>query len=81
MEIPTEYPFNISNEQVSDMYSLLYIIYHDVNYMSTGHYYSDILDFNTGVFWQCNDENMTQIEVMSYDCYINVTLKYTSIKE
>ena len=40
------------------MYSLFSIIYHDENSMSTGHYYSDILDFTTGFWLRCDDENI-----------------------
>ena len=47
--IPMGYLFNISNEYASDIYSLVSIIYHDTNSMSTDHFYSDISDFNTGV--------------------------------
>ena len=59
--IPNDYLFNIYNKQVYNIYSLVSIIYHDGNSMSTGHYYSDILEFNTGVWWQFNDDSMTQI--------------------
>ena len=78
--IPTEYVFNISNGQVSDISSLVSIIYHNGNSMSTGHYYSDILYFKTGVFWRCDDRNITKVKIIVYYCYSNVTLKYTGEK-
>ena len=44
--------------------------------MGNGHYYSDILDFNTYVWWRCDDENTTEIKGIPYACYSNVPLKY-----
>ena len=48
--------------------------------MRAGNYYSDTLDFNTGVWQRCDDDNMTQIKRISDACYRNVPMKYTGKK-
>ena len=49
----------LSNEEVS--YTLVSLISHDGDSLDCGQYVSDVFDFNTGIFWHCDDANITGI--------------------
>ena len=48
-----------SNDNIS--YALVSLINHDGNSLDCGHYVSDVFDANRGIWWHCDDENITQI--------------------
>ena len=48
-----------SNDNIS--YNLVSLINHDGDSLDCGNYFSDILYANTGLWWHCDDENITQI--------------------
>ena len=50
-------------------YSLVYINYHDGTSIRTGHYLCDIFDFNTGILWCCDDDNITQLKGIPDNVY------------
>ena len=60
-------------------YTLFYVYMLEGNSMSTGHYYCDILEFNTGIWWRCDDDNITQLRVIS-ECFYSVAPYPTSGK-
>ena len=37
------------------------LINHDGDSLDCGHYVGDVFDANTGVWWHCDDDNITQI--------------------
>ena len=42
-------------------YNLSSIIMHEGNSMSSGHYYCDMLYFNTVKYWCCDEDTITQV--------------------
>ena len=48
-----------SNEKIS--YTVVWLIMHDGNFLYFGHYVSDVFDANTGIWWHCDDFNITDI--------------------
>ena len=48
-----------SNDKIS--YTLVSLIIHDGDSLDFGHYVSDVFDANTGIWWHCDDDNITQI--------------------
>ena len=42
------------------IYIIVSIKLHIGNYMDQGHYVCDLLDYNTGTWWNCDDEKVTQ---------------------
>ena len=48
-----------SNEKIS--YTLVSLINHDGDSLDCGHYVSDIFDSSTGIWWHCDDDNITEI--------------------
>ena len=42
------------------LYILASIKIHIGNYMDTGHYVCDVLDYKKGTWWNCDDETITQ---------------------
>ena len=42
-------------------YTIVLVNNHDGNSMSTGQHLCDKLDFNTGIWWCCDDNNITQL--------------------
>ena len=53
------YKIPSSNNEIS--YNLVSLINHDGDSLNCGHYVSDIFDANTGIWWQCHDDYITQI--------------------
>ena len=44
---------------------------HECSSFDSGHYYSGILYFNTGIWWHSDDEKVTQISDFSEGVYIS----------
>ena len=42
------------------IYILVSIKIHTVNYMDQGNYVYVVLDYNTGTWWNCDDEKVTK---------------------
>ena len=42
------------------LYILVSIKLHIGNYMDKGHYVCDVLDYNTGTWWNCDDEKKSR---------------------
>ena len=59
--IPCEYMIKpqSSNEKIS--YTLISLVNHDGNSLDCGHYVSNIFDSSTGIWWHCDDENITEL--------------------
>ena len=59
--IPSEYLYKQPsiNEKIS--YTLVSLINHDGYSLYCGHYVSDFFDSSTGIWWHCDDNNITQI--------------------
>ena len=49
--------------------------------MNNGHYYCGVLDYNTGTWWGCDDDNISEFSVYSVIYIINCHMKiYTRSK-
>ena len=46
------------------------LINHDGDSLNCVHYFSDIFDANTGIWWRCDDDNITKISDISKGVYI-----------
>ena len=54
------------NKKIS--YKLVSLIMHHGEYFDFLHYVSDVFDANTGIWWQCDDVNITEIiDLLDYD--------------
>ena len=42
------------------IYVIVSIKYHIINDLDQGHYVCDVLDYNTGTWWKCDDEIVTK---------------------
>ena len=71
--IPSEYMFKqpSSNEKIS--YTLVSLINHYGYSLDCGHYVSDVFDSSTGIWWHCDDENITEISDLPKGVYYRVT--------
>ena len=47
---------------------------HNSNSMSSGHYYCDILYFNTRIWWRCDGETVTELKVLPYNVHCVFTI-------
>ena len=67
--IPSEYMFKLqsSNEKIS--YTPLSLINHDGDSLDCGHYVSDVFDSSTGIWWHCDDENITELSDLPEGVY------------
>ena len=43
------------------LYAVVSLIMYMVYSFDCGHYYSEIFDFNTGIWWHCDDDEITKI--------------------
>ena len=77
VDIPSEYFYKqpSSNEKIS--YTLVSLINHDGDSLDWGHYFSDIFNINTGIWWHCDNKNMTQISDIPKGVYYRETQKLT----
>ena len=48
------------NDMIS--YTLVSLINHDGDLLDFGNYVSDVFDVHTGIWWRCDDDNITQNE-------------------
>ena len=51
------------------LYIFFYIKLHIGNDMDEGHYVCGVLDYNTGTWWNCNDDTITQYPVYLLNVY------------
>ena len=67
--IPSEYLFKkpSSNEKIS--YTLVSLINHGGDSLDCGHYVSDVFDTSTGIWWHCDDNNITEISDLPKEVY------------
>ena len=56
---PAQYSMSFPNNR-EVIYILVSIKIHIGNDMYQGHYVCDVLDYNTGTCWNCDDETITQ---------------------
>ena len=75
--IPSEDLFKkpSSNEKIS--YTLVSLINHDGDSLYCGHYVSGVFDSNTGIWWKCDDDNITEISDLPKGVYYRETHKPT----
>ena len=73
--IPLEFLYKkpSSNDKIS--YTLVSLINHDGESLYCGHYVSDVFDANTGIWWHCDDDNITQISDLPLGVYIRESHK------
>ena len=64
-----------SNEQIS--YTLVLLINHDGDSLDCGHYVSDVFDSSTGIWWHCDDDNITEVSDLPERVYYRETHKPT----
>ena len=78
--IPSEYLYRkpSSNEKIS--YTLVSLINHDVDLLDCGHYVSDVFDSSLGIWWHCDDDNITEISDLPKGVYYRETHKHTKNK-
>ena len=59
--LPFEYMIKhqSSNEKIS--YTLVSIVNHDGDSLNCGHYVSDVFDSSTGIWWHCDDDNISEL--------------------
>ena len=55
------------------IYVLVYIKYHIGNDLDQGHYIYDVLDYNTGTWWKCDDEIVTKYPGCPMNVYNEVS--------
>ena len=64
-----------SNEKIS--YTLVSLINHDGDSLDCGQYVSDVFDNSTGIWWHCDDENITELSYLPEGVYYRETHKPT----
>ena len=60
-----------SNEKIS--YNLVSLIKHDGESLDCGHYVSDVFDSSIGIWWHCDDNNITEISDLPKGIYYRET--------
>ena len=61
------------NEKIS--YTLVPLINNGGESLDCGHYVSDVFDSSTGIWWHCDDDNITQISDLPKGVYYSETQK------
>ena len=68
--IPLEYFYKQPSRNENVQYTLVSLINRDGDSLDFGHYIGDVFDANTGICWQCDDDNITQISDVPKGVYI-----------
>ena len=63
--INSEYLFKQPSMNDKIPYTLFSLINHDGNSLDFGHYVSDVFDSSTGIWWHCDDVNITEISYLT----------------
>ena len=67
-----------SNETIS--YTLVSLVNHDSDLLDCGNYVSDVFDSSTGIWWHCDDDNITELRDLPDWVYYRETHKPPLIK-
>ena len=67
-----------SNYKIS--YTLVSLVNCDGNSLECGHYVSDVFDSRTGIWWHCDDDNITELSDLTEGVYYRETQKPTKKK-
>ena len=67
------YKIPSSNDKISC--KLVSLITNNCDYLDCVHYVSDLFDINTGIWWSCDDDNITQISGLLEGVYIRESHK------
>ena len=59
--IPLDFFYIIPSSNYKISCPIVSLIMHDGDSLDCGHYGSGVFDTNTGIWWHCDDENITQI--------------------
>ena len=57
------------------------LIKHDGDTLDCGHYVSDVFDSSTGIWWHCDDDNITEISALPKEVYYREAHKPTKKKK
>ena len=79
--LPSEYMFKQPSSNEKIMYTLFSLINHDGDLLYCGHYVSDVFDSSTGIWWHCDDDNITEISGLPKWVYYRETQKPTKKKK
>ena len=75
--IPLEFLYKITSSNDKISYTLVSLINHDGDSLDCGYYVSDVVGTNTGIWWHCDDDNITQISDLPKWGYIRDIHKKT----
>ena len=56
------------------LYIIVYIKLHIGNYMDKGQYVCDVLYYNTGTWWNCDDDTITQYTGYPLNSYDDLSI-------
>ena len=75
VSIPSEYMFKLQSIHLKISYTLVSLINHDGDSLDCGHYVSDVFDSSTGIWWHCDDGNITELSDLPEGVYYRETHK------
>ena len=77
VSIPHEYMIKLQSRNKKISYTLVSLVNHDGDSLDCGHYVSDVFDASTGIWWHCDDENITELSNLTDGVYYRETHKPT----
>ena len=81
ISLPAQYSMSFPDKEPKVLYILVSIKLHIVNYMDKGHYVCDVLDYNKGTWWNCDDETIIQYPGYPSNVYEDLSIDKIIIKE
>ena len=79
--IPSEYIFKQPSSNYKMSYTLVLLINYDGDSLDCGNYVSDVFDSSTGIWWHCDDDNITEISDFPKGVYYRETHERTKNKK
>ena len=74
IDLPAQYSMYFLVIDAEVLYIIVSIKLHIGNDMDKGHYVCDVLDYNTGTWWDCDDAKITQYSGYPMNVYDNLSI-------
>ena len=77
ISLPAQYYMSFPGIESEVFYILVSINLHIGKYMDKGNYVCDVLDYNTGEWWNCDDDTITQYPEYPMNVYDELLIDKT----
>ena len=74
LALPAQYSMYFPDKHPEVLYIIFSIYPHIGNDMDKGHYVCEILNYNTGTWWNCDDDTITRYSGYPFNAYNDLSI-------